>query len=197
MRGRAWTRAGSRSPLASLLAFGALARDFTVTSPQLALTFAAALLTQAAWQWGLQLPGRAHWQGYLSAVISTIGIAILVRADSLWDVSLAFLFAWSALLAARLVWLVHAWDIGLAMWAQQVSNGATLLFAFFVISDPMTTPQRAGARVAYACAVAAAAFTWQHVFFKPHGLILMLVAASLAVPVINWRWPERRFAWAA
>ena len=31
---------------------------------QVALTFASALLTQAAWQWGLKLPTRAGWQGY-------------------------------------------------------------------------------------------------------------------------------------
>lgn len=272
----AWARLDARwfqiAFLASLLLFGALVRDFAITPLQVTLTFAGALGTQAAWQWGLKLPGRANWQGYLSAVISAIGIAILVRADSLWahpllasiamsgkylvragsgecrshvfnpanlaallascvlpgawlspgqwgsgalmalwlialgglvtrritrwDVSLAFLFAWSALLASRLVWLDYAWDIGLAMWVQQVSNGATLLFAFFMISDPMTTPQRAGTRIAYACAVAAAAFAWQYVFFKPHGLILMLAASSLAVPVINWRWPQRRFAWA-
>jgi hypothetical protein len=257
--------------LASLLLFGALARDFAITPLQIALTFASALLTQAAWQWGLRLPGRANWQGYLSAIISAIGICILVRAETnwahpflafiamsskyivrfgsgacrshvfnpanlaalmaccvlhgtwlspgqwgsgalmalwlvalggivtgritRWDVSLSFLFAWGALLAARLIWLEYQWEVGSAMWVQQVSNGATLLFAFFMISDPMTTPQHSKARIAYAIAVAIAAFVWQYVLFKPHGLILMLAAGSLAVPVINWRWPKARFKW--
>jgi enediyne biosynthesis protein E5 len=259
--------------LASLLLFGALARDFAITSTQLALTFASGLATQAAWQWCLKLPGRASWAGYLSAVISSIGICILVRAETnwahpllaciamsskylvrcgsgngrshvfnpanlaamfaccvlpgtwlspgqwgsgplmalwvvalggivtgritRWDVSVAFLCAWGALLAGRLIWLEYAWEVGAAMWLQQMSNGATLLFAFFMISDPMTTPQHAKARVAYAIAVAAAAFVWQYVLFKPHGLILMLAAASLAVPVINWCWPRPRFKWTA
>jgi hypothetical protein len=258
--------------LASLLLFGALARDFAITPLQIALTFAAALATQTAWQWGLKLPGRANWHGYLSAIISSIGICILVRAETSWahpllaciamsskylvrfgsgdcrshvfnpanlaallaccvlpgtwlspgqwgsgallalwlvafggivtgritrwDVSLAFLVTWGALLAGRLIWLEYEWDIGTAMWVQQMSNGTILLFAFFMISDPMTTPQHAKARIAYAVAVAIAAFVWQWLLFKPNGLILMLAAASLAVPAINWCWPKARFDWA-
>jgi hypothetical protein len=257
--------------LASLLLFGVVARDFSLSLLQLALTFASALLTQAAWQWGLKLPGRANWHGYLSAVISAIGIAILVRAENGWahplvaciamsskylvragdgssrshvfnpanlaallaccvlpgawlspgqwgsgaltalwllaiggivtgrvarrDVSLAFLSAWGGLLAARIVWLEYPGDVGVDIWLHQMANGATLLFAFFMISDPMTTPQRKAARIAYAAAVAVAAFVWQFVLFKPHGLILMLAALSLAVPAINRLWPAPRFEW--
>ncbi len=70
--------------LASFLVFGALARDFALTWPQVVLTFAAALATQAAWLWCLKLPNRASWGGYLSAMVSSFGISILVRADSLW-----------------------------------------------------------------------------------------------------------------
>ena len=44
--------------LASFLALGALARDFALTPVQVLLTFCSALLTQAAWQWGLDLPGK-------------------------------------------------------------------------------------------------------------------------------------------
>ena len=81
------------------------------------------------------------------------------------------------------------------MWQQQISNGAVLLFAFFMISDPMTTPQRRSARIGYAIAVAACAFVWQFVWFKPHGLIVVLFAASALVPLINWIAPNRRFEW--
>ena len=54
--------------LASFLVLGALARDFALTWQQVALTFASALATQAAWQWGLKLPNRKGWSGYLSAI---------------------------------------------------------------------------------------------------------------------------------
>ena len=257
--------------LASFLCLGALARDFALTWQQVTLTFAAALATQAAWQWGLGLPNRKGWSGYLSAIVSSFGISILVRADSLWvhpllaalamsskfvlragpaecrshilnpanfaafaawawipgawlspgqwgseslaalwfialgglvtqriqrwDVSLAFLGTWAALLVGRVLWLDYSASVGSAMWLQQISNGATLLFAFFMISDPMTTPQRRSARVAYAMAVAIVAFLWQFVLYKPHGLIVVLFAASALVPLINTLWPTVRFEW--
>jgi enediyne biosynthesis protein E5 len=257
--------------LASFLSLGALTRDFALTPVQVALTFASALLTQAAWQWGLNLPNKMHWGGYLSAIISSFGICILVRADSAWvhpllacaamsskflirmghgntkshvlnpanlaafaafawlpgawlspgqwgsdslaalwfialgglvtqrisrwDVSLTLLGSWFALLALRLWFLGYAWNPGAAMWLQQASNGAVLLFAFFMISDPMTTPQRRNARIGYALAVALLAFTWQFVLYKPHGLIVMLFLASWTVPLINRVWPQVRFEW--
>jgi enediyne biosynthesis protein E5 len=257
--------------LASFLILGALARDFAISLLQVGLCFGAALATQAAWQWGLRLPQRRQWGGYLSALVSSFGICILVRSGNLWahpllaavamsskyllragrdevrshvfnpanlaafaawawlpgawlspgqwgaqtlaalwfialglvvtrqarrwDVSLVFLGSWAALLAGRLVWLGYAWDPGAAMWLQQISNGAVLLFAFFMISDPMTTPQRRAARLAYAVAVAAGAFSWQYLWFRPHGLIVVLFVASLAVPLINRLWPQARFSW--
>ena len=257
--------------LASFLTLGALARDFALTPLQVLLTFGSALLTQAAWQWALDLPGKNKWGGYLSAIISSFGICILVRAEnawvhpllacvamsskylirggpkackshllnpanlaafaafawvpgawlspgqwgseslaalwfvalgglvtqriSRWDVSLSFLAAWAGLLGLRLVLLGYAWDPGAAMWLQQASNGAVLLFAFFMISDPMTTPQRRSARIAYAVLVALLAFGWQYLLFKPHGLIVMLFLASWTVPLWNRVWPQGRFKW--
>ena len=258
--------------LSSFLALGALARDFALTPLQVLLTFGCALLTQAGWQWGLDLPGKKKWGGYLSAIISSFGICILVRSEnawvhpmlacvamsskylirggpaackshllnpanlaafaafawmpgawlspgqwgsgnlaalwflalgglvtqriSRWDVSLSFLATWAALLALRLVALDYAWNPGAAMWLQQASNGAVLLFAFFMISDPMTTPQHKGARIAYAVVVALLAFGWQYLLFKPHGLIVMLFLASWTGPLWNRVWPQRRFDWA-
>jgi hypothetical protein len=48
---------------------GALARDFALTGSQVWLTFGSALATQAAWQWGLGLPGRANGAAILSVLI--------------------------------------------------------------------------------------------------------------------------------
>ena len=272
---KAWQRCDARwfqlLFLGSFLGLGALARDFALTPWQVVLTLCSALVTQAAWQWGLRLPNRGQWGGYLSALVSSLGISILVRSESAWvhpllaclamsskyvirmgpllckshvlnpanfaafaawawvpgawlspgqwgseslaalwfialgglvtqrvsrwDVSLSFLAAWAMLLAARLWALDYAWDPGAAMWLQQVSNVGVLLFAFFMISDPMTTPQHRGARMAYAVAVALGAFTWQYVWFKPHGLIVVLFLASWVVPLLNRAWPSARYHW--
>lgn len=257
--------------LASFLLFGALARDFALSWTQVAGCFAAGLTTQALWLWGLRLPQRQSWHGYLSAMVSCFGICILVRSETLWahpllaclamsskfvlragpvacrshilnpanfaafaawawvggcwlspgqwgadtlsalwflalgglvtqriarwDVSVTFLLVWAVLLALRILLLGYAWDPGAAMWLQEIGNGATVLFAFFMISDPMTTPQHRGARLLYVTAVASSAFTWQYICFKPHGLIVALFACSWFVPVINTLYRRDRFTW--
>ncbi|EHR73632.1 Na+-transporting NADH:ubiquinone oxidoreductase, subunit NqrB [Burkholderiales bacterium JOSHI_001] len=257
--------------LGSLLLAGALWRDFALLPAQVALTFAAALATQAAALHALKRPERWRLSGYLSAWVSALGISLLVRADSLWvhpllaalamaskfalragppgcrshvinpangaafaaalllpgawlspgqwgsqallalwvvsaglfvtgaiarrETAAAFLLTWGALLALRLAWLGHEPLLGAQVWLHQVANGATLLFAFFMVTDPMTTPQHRTARIAYAVAVALAAFAWQFVLFKPHALVVALFAASWGVPWINRAWPQRRFEW--
>ena len=40
------------------------------------------------------------------------------------------------------------------IWWHQLQSGALLLFTFFMISDPMTIPNRQCARIVYAIAVA-------------------------------------------
>jgi Na+-translocating ferredoxin:NAD+ oxidoreductase RnfD subunit len=257
--------------LISLLLFGALARDFALSGTQVMLAFASALLTQAFWQFYLQLPNRKNLPGYLSAVVTACGISILIRSDQLWvhpflacvalsskfvlrfgqgparghilnpanlaafiafmglphawlspgqwgqdtlaglwmlalgatvtgrisrwGISLSFLAAWLGLLGARLLWLGYAPDLALSMWWHQAMNGATILFAFFMISDPMTTPQHRSARVAYAVCVAVTAFVWQFSLFKPQGLIVALFVWSWTVPLWNRAFKAVRFEW--
>ncbi len=74
-------------------------------------------------------------------------------------------------------------------------TAALLLFAFFMISDPMTIPNRRGARVGYALVVAAIAFAWQFALFRTNALLWALFIASPLVPLIDWRWPAARFNW--
>jgi Na+-translocating ferredoxin:NAD+ oxidoreductase RnfD subunit len=257
--------------LLSLLLFGALGRDFALSGAQVLLSFAGAVLAQAFWQFALHLPQRRTLQGYLSALVTACGIAILVRSDTLWvhpllaclalsskfvlrvgrgaarghvfnpanlaafvastglphawlspgqwgeqtltalwmlalgatvtgrisrwGVSVAFLATWLGLLALRLAWLGFAPELALSVWWHQAMNGATILFAFFMISDPMTTPQHPGARAAYAACVAAAAFAWQFVMFQPQGPIVALFVCSLTVPWWNRVFPAARFDW--
>jgi Na+-translocating ferredoxin:NAD+ oxidoreductase RnfD subunit len=122
---------------------------------------------------------------------------LVTRRIQRWGVSVAFLSAWCLLLGGRLLWLGYAWNPGAAMWLQQVSSGAVLLFAFFMISDPMTTPQHPRARIAYAVLVALVAFVWQYLLYQRNGLIVALFFASWIVPVCNLCWPRPRFAWEA
>lgn len=151
----------------------------------------------AAWAWlgGTWLsPGQWGANSLTALWFIALGGLVTQRIGRR-DVSIGFLLAWGGLLALRLVWFDYSWNPGAAMWLQQMSNGSTLLFAFFMISDPMTTPQHRFARLAYVCLVAASAFVWQFVLFKPHGLIVALFLCSWTVPLINVIWRQPRFVW--
>ncbi|MGB8432819.1 MAG: RnfABCDGE type electron transport complex subunit D [Burkholderiales bacterium] len=245
--------------LGVLLGAGALARDFALRPEQMALTFVAGLATQFAFVRALGL----QRVGVLSAVITCLGLSILLRADTWWahplvaalaiaskftiraggkhlfnpgnlgviagvalipgawispgqwgsdiasavwvvalgtlvasrarrlDTSWIFLACYLGLVAARILWLGYDW----AVIVHQLQNGALLLFAFFMISDPMTTPNHRGARVAHAALVATTAFAWQYALFIPNGLVWALFLATPAVPLLDRIFRAERFNW--
>jgi Na+-translocating ferredoxin:NAD+ oxidoreductase RnfD subunit len=107
------------------------------------------LLTPRAWcsptQWGEQ--------GLLLLWIFALGLAVAHRAFRA-DVSLAFLASWVILRTAR----VHSLGQRPEVLFHQLTSGSLLLFTFFMISDPKTTPRHRGARIAFAAIVACTAF---------------------------------------
>ncbi len=245
--------------LATFLSIGVFIRDFTVQWSQIVSVFAVALSTQ--WFW-LKRLGLAQ-VGYLSALVSSFGISILVRADNDWvhpllaciaisskfvfrlkgghvlnpanfaailaayvlpgawlspgqwgqefvlavfflalgtlvtqrarriDIGWVFLIAFAVFLFLRITWLSGN---PLVVW-HQMQNGALLLFAFFMISDPMTTPRHSMVRIVYAIAVAGCAVAWQILSYKPHGPILALFVLSFLVPFLNAKFPAKAFTW--
>jgi Na+-transporting NADH:ubiquinone oxidoreductase subunit NqrB len=245
--------------LGSLLSLGVLARDFTLRPEQMALTFASALATQAVFMQALGLKHR----GVLSAIVTSFGLSILLRADSLWvhplaafiaiaakfvirvegkhlynpanlgviaattllpgawispgqwgndlafaalfvalggtvvararrvDIAWVFLGAWLGLVALRVLLLGQPFPV----WAHQLGSGALLLFAFFMISDPMTIPNDARGRILYAILVACIAYVWAYVAFRPNALPWALFIATPLVPLIDRIWPAPRYEW--
>jgi len=107
------------------------------------------------------------------------------------DIAWVFLAAYLGLVALRVVALGQPWTIFL----HQFSNGGLLLFAFFMISDPMTIPNRKSARVGYAIFVAIVAFLWHFALFKPNGLVWALFFCTPLVPMIDRMWPGEKFEW--
>ena len=133
-------------------------------------------------QWGSDL-ALAVW-------FLMLGTIVTQRAHRL-DVSWVFLGAFLGLVALRVALLGQSWSI----WWHQLGNGALLLFAFFMISDPMTIPNRSGTRIAYAVIVALGAATWQFLLFKPNALIWALFLATPLVPLFDRFFPAEKFAW--
>ena len=136
----------------------------------------------SAGQWGSDL-ALAVW-------FLMLGTIVAQRARRL-DVSWVFLSAFLGLVALRVALLGQSW----AIWWHQLGNGALLLFAFFMISDPMTIPNRSGARIAYALIVAVGAAAWQYLLFKPNALIWALFLLTPLVPALDRLFPAEKFAW--
>lgn len=245
--------------LGGLLAAGVWLRDFSLRPAQVALTVGASLLAQHLLS---RLSGRTP-VAYRSALITSLGLVLLLRADNLWahplaaalailskfvirvrckhlfnpanlgvicaltllpgtwvspgqwgqdvtfagwllvlgmvvsrrarrdDISWTFLAFYLGQLALRTAWLGQRW----AVWAHQLGNGALLLFAFFMISDPMTIPNRRCGRVLHAAIVAAGAFAWQFTCYRTNGLLWSLTCAAPLVPFWDAMWPAPKYEW--
>ncbi len=143
-------------------------------------------LTDAAWttpgQWG-----AAIW---LAAVIAGVGFFVAYRAARL-DTPLIFLATFAALILARALWL----EDPLAIPFLRLQNGALILFAFFMISDPKTTPDGASARAAFAAGAALVAYILTYHFFISDGLFYALALMCLVRPLMEWLDPAARYQW--
>jgi len=119
-----------------------------------------------------------------------LGVTVTTSAKRL-DIAWAFLGSYVALLTARMLILGQPH----AVLIHQLSSGGLLLFTFFMISDPMTTPNRRPLRLAYAFLVAALAFSWQFFLFQPNGPVWALFLLTPLVPLIDWLWPGQKHVW--
>jgi Na+-transporting NADH:ubiquinone oxidoreductase subunit NqrB len=251
-----WLQIGA---IGSLLLFGAVVRDFALSLPQVALCFAAAIGTQLLWTRVFGFKGS----GLLSAIVTGIGLSILVRADSLWvhplvaflaisakfvirvrgkhiynpanlgvmiavlllpgawlspgqwgsdvvaglwfialgitvtlsakrfDIAWVFLGCFGALLVGRVLYLDQRWAVLL----NQLSSGGLLLFTFFMVTDPMTTPNDRRMRWLYGAMVAVLAFVWQFVWYRNGGPVWALFLLSPIVPLLDWLMPAPKHIW--
>ncbi len=146
------------------------------------------LSTDGAWV----APGQWGSGALLAFFFACAGILVLTRA-SRWDVSFAFLGCYAALLLARALYLGDPWAIPL----RQLQSGSLLLFAFFMISDPKTTPRSRRGRVAFACVVAVlgAGLTLNWFYPVSNGIFYALALGSLSLPLLNAKSPGRPYRW--
>jgi enediyne biosynthesis protein E5 len=116
---------------------------------------------------------------------------IVVNRASRSDVTYAFIASFCALLFGRSFYLGEPWAIPL----HRLQSGALLLFTFFMISDPKTTPDSRAGRVLFAALVAFGGWYVQFRLFRTNGLLWSLAACSLAVPLIDRLLPGPRYSW--
>jgi hypothetical protein len=76
-----------------------------------------------------------------------------------------------------------------------VSTGSLLLFSFFMISDPKTSPDHPLARIIWAVLIAVVAFYLTAFKWKYNTVIWVLVAAAPSVPLLNILFKAKNFQW--
>tara|TARA_R110000782_G_scaffold126803_2_gene218399 strand:- start:447 stop:1292 length:846 start_codon:yes stop_codon:yes gene_type:complete len=144
------------------------------------------LLSDHAWvssgQWGSAAIG--------AFTLACLGFLVLTRAKRA-ETTIAFIAFYAAMLFGRAIWLDDPFSIPL----HQLQNGALLIFSFFMISDPKTTPNTALGRIAYAALVAAVAYTIQFIYYQPNGPILALIICAPVVPLIDTLLRGRIYQW--
>src|SRR5262249_52930525 len=133
--------------------------------------------------------GNAAVFAFLLAAAGGLVVNRAARADVTW----AFLAAHAALVVGRALWLGDPLVISL----HRLSNGALVLFAFFIISDPRTTPDSRAGRLVFAVLVAVGAYVVQFRLFQSNPLLWSLAACSLVVPLIDRLLPGHRYDWKA
>jgi Na+-transporting NADH:ubiquinone oxidoreductase subunit NqrB len=144
------------------------------------------LTTDLAWV----SPGQWGTHAALAFALACAGLLVVNRAARA-DVTLAFMAAYAGLLIGRSLLLGEPLTIPL----HRLESGAFLLFSFFMISDPKTTPDARVGRILFACLVAAGAWYVHFRLFRTNGFLWSLAAVAPLVPLIDWLLPAVRYQW--
>jgi Na+-transporting NADH:ubiquinone oxidoreductase subunit NqrB len=144
------------------------------------------LVTKQVWV----SPGQWGTAAMFAFAIACAGSLVVTRAARA-DVSLAFIAVFSALVMGRSLYLGEP----LALPLHRLESGAFLLFSFFMISDPKTTPDSRAGRILFAALVAGTAWYVQFRLFRTNGLLWSLAIWSMAVPLLDRVFPSARYQW--
>src|SRR5207237_4702082 len=121
--------------------------------------------------------GSAVWFAALLCFFAILVLSAARRAD----VAIFFLASHAALLLARAYWLGDP----LAIPIHQLQSGSLLIFAFFMISDPRTTPNSRPGRFIFALSVALAAHYLTFIVQMRPALYIALIALSPLILLID------------
>lgn len=145
------------------------------------------LISQNAWispgQWGSNII-------YLF-IIGSLGFLVIKKVTRI-DIALSFILTFGSLLFIRNI-LYVGWPID--FWTHQMTNGTLMLFTFFMITDPMTTPNNKKGRIIFAVLLAIIAFyltTFNHFYAAP---IWVLVFMSPLTILFDCIWKDKKFEW--
>ena len=135
-------------------------------------------------------PGAWGSQVWFAALLAFFAILVLGAARRS-DIALFFIGTHAALLVGRALWLGDP----LAIPLHQLQSGSLLIFTFFMISDPRTSPDSRLGRFIFAASVAVLAHYMAFFMQMRPALYVALIALAPFVFLIDLVLPAERFAW--
>ena len=148
---------------------------------------AALLLSDSAWvspgQWGSSV---LMW-----FFVGAAGLMMILKVGRM-DTSFTFLLVFGCLLYLRQV-VYLGWEP--EVWLHKMSNGTLLLFTFFMITDPMTTPNHRTARVIWSSALAISLFVLSNFLYIQTAAVWVLFAISPFTPLFDKFFKHKKYEW--
>lgn len=144
------------------------------------------LVADGAWV----TPGQWGHEIWLALLAAGSGLVVLLGPDRM-ATTLAFGAVYPLLLLANAAWLGDPWQIPL----HRLQNGALLIFAFFMLSDPKTVPAAVVGCILYGTWVAVLGWGIGYYYYLPNAFLYALILSSPLVPALNHWIPGRRFVW--
>jgi enediyne biosynthesis protein E5 len=135
-------------------------------------------------------PGAWGSTVWFAALLCFFAILVLGAARRS-DIALFFIGSHAALLVARALWLGDP----LAIPLHQLQSGSLLIFTFFMISDPRTSPDSRLGRFIFAFSVAALGHYMAFFMQMRPALYIALIAFSPFILLIDRILPAERFSW--
>jgi len=145
------------------------------------------LISQDGWispgQWGSSI--------IFLFIMGALGSILLFKVGRL-DTTLAFLIGFFILEYCRTV-LYMGWTMDVLM--HKLSSGSFILFAFFMITDPKTSPDHPRARILWALSIALLTFllsTWAYIHTAPIWALFLVTPLTAIADLIK---KGERFHW--
>ena len=135
-------------------------------------------------------PGQWGHDLLLLILFAGLGLVVTVKSARL-DTAGYFMACYAGLIFIRALYLGDPWPIAI----HQLQDGALLLFAFFMITDPKTTPAHTTARVLYAAAIALTAYWFKFELHQSAGQFYALALVCALVPLLNRLYSAPIFYW--
>lgn len=124
-------------------------------------------------------------------IIGSLGFLVIKKVARI-DIALTFITTFGGLLFIRNI-LYLGWPID--FWTHQMTNGTLMLFTFFMITDPMTTPNNKKGRIVFALILAIIAFyltTFNHFYAAPVWVLIFLSPLTIVFDKI---WKNKKYCW--